>query len=734
MMTLKEINNTPYILLLATFIFLLSEKQDNASINSRQESHPKEEQKVLVVEGENVINSESGFWSGFGIPRSEPVKLFFRNNTIISSNSSGYMLQAGDENPSVYNNKLDGEIISGNRFIWQGTDDKSITHGLFTGYNINALIKYNYLEGTPMGIIRKSDGMSNTSGGIAYNIINDPSKVAVVVKGMNNVNIYNNTFYSERTPFQTWRPLVHIYSNDSPSAPSRGAKIFNNIFYTKHRIYNITIEDKCLEGFECDYNLYYCEEGEPVFRVGEKEMTFSQWRELGYDLHSQILNPEFNNFREFVPSARLDTGKDLGKEWETGLSVKAVWGVEDPEKADQNGKWQVGARIYAEEKGTEYFVAANGNDSNPGTISQPFATWQKGFSAANPGDTVFIRGGSYYPGSENVINVFGSDFFCGVCISRKKGSAGKLITIKAYPGEKPVLDCSKINIPGYKAGIILSDCSYWHLKGLKVIKANQMQGFGAFGIYLISCSNNRLEQIISAHHGGSGIRIGYESEGNLLLNCDAFNCYDSLTIYGNNPYHGGHADGIEVSDIFERNGNERINRLIGCRSWNNSDDGYDFFKCEGIIIMDHCWAWNNGYDDGDGSGFKLGTTKGTPEKLSQRILINCKAFSNSGIGFDQNDANVRMKLENCVSFTNGTYGYNFQWNAVNDTLLNNISYKNGKNDTFMSSQFQEGNSWQKSSKITDSYFLSVSPHGVAGARQKNGSLPKIRFLVPKKSP
>ena len=49
------------------------------------------------------------------------------------------MLQAGDENPSGSNNNLDGEIISGNKFTWNGTDPTSITHGVFTGYNINAI-------------------------------------------------------------------------------------------------------------------------------------------------------------------------------------------------------------------------------------------------------------------------------------------------------------------------------------------------------------------------------------------------------------------------------------------------------------------------------------------------------------------------------------------------------------------------------------------------------------------
>ena len=62
------------------------------------------------------------------------------------------------------NNNLDGEIITGNKFTWSGTDMKCITHGLFAGNNINAVIKYNYLDNVPMGIIRKSaSNMINTA-------------------------------------------------------------------------------------------------------------------------------------------------------------------------------------------------------------------------------------------------------------------------------------------------------------------------------------------------------------------------------------------------------------------------------------------------------------------------------------------------------------------------------------------------------------------------------------------
>ncbi len=313
-------------------------------------------QDVLTISGK-VYTDNSNDWSGVNINRSVPVKLIFKNNSVTSVNALGYLLQAGDEIVSVNNNNLDGEIITGNRFTWNGTNMTSITHGIFTGFNINAIIKYNYCDKIPMGIIRKSNGMTDISGVVAYNIIKNPVAVGMVIKGMNGVKIFNNTFYSTQTKYTapgqgTARGLIDIYMNKDivPNGSAAGTKIFNNIFYTKNQIANIVIYDKeCLTGFESDYNVYYCEAGEPLFRIGGTTYTFKQWQGLGYDTHSKVLNPNFKDLIYFVPASRLDYGKNLGSVFINGLSVTARWGVTDPLTTAQNGIWQVGAVIYAEQ-------------------------------------------------------------------------------------------------------------------------------------------------------------------------------------------------------------------------------------------------------------------------------------------------------------------------------------------------------------------------------------------------
>ena len=45
--------------------------------------------------------------------------------------------------------------------------------------------------------------------------------------------------------------------------------------------------------------------------------------------------------------------------------------------------------------GAVYYVATDGNDSNAGSESKPFATLNKANTVVTAGDTVWIRGGVY---------------------------------------------------------------------------------------------------------------------------------------------------------------------------------------------------------------------------------------------------------------------------------------------------------------------------------------------------
>lgn len=72
----------------------------------------------------------------------------------------------------------------------------------------------------------------------------------------------------------------------------------------------------------------------------------------------------------------------------------------------------------------EYYVATNGSDGGTGqSLSDPFRTIQKALNVVQPGDTVWVRGGTYRESAQAVT----------------EGQATSWITICAYANENPVL-------------------------------------------------------------------------------------------------------------------------------------------------------------------------------------------------------------------------------------------------------------------------------------------------------
>ena len=85
-------------------------------------------QTILTLTGQT-------FSSTYTVPHSSPTTFAFTNNSLTSSNTSGYQLNAGDEIPGSSNDYLDGSVITGNRITYTGAP--SGTHGIFVGYKMD---------------------------------------------------------------------------------------------------------------------------------------------------------------------------------------------------------------------------------------------------------------------------------------------------------------------------------------------------------------------------------------------------------------------------------------------------------------------------------------------------------------------------------------------------------------------------------------------------------------------
>ncbi|MGA9117044.1 MAG: right-handed parallel beta-helix repeat-containing protein [Bacteroidota bacterium] len=345
--------------------------------------------------------------------------------------------------------------------------------------------------------------------------------------------------------------------------------------------------------------------------------------------------------------------------------------------------------------GAQIHVSPAGSDSGDGSITSPYRTIQKGLSAAQPGMTVYLRGGTY-------VNSLTITF-------PRSGLVDQPIRLWAYPGETPVLDFSPQPPSSSMRGVSLGK-NFWHLKGLHVGHA------GDNGIY-ISGSYNTVEQCVLFENEDTGLQISGGGSYNLVLNCDSRGNYDSAS-------HGENADGfapkleIGPGNVFR-----------GCRAYDNADDGWDMFESNQQVVMDSCWAFRNGFNiwgdpsfQGDGNGFKLGGNF----VAAPHLVLHCLAFDNRDKGFDQNNNTAGQTLYNCTGWRNGR---NFVLAAAPATgqhvLKNNLSY--GAAVQIHAGSLQQTNSWQGFT-VTAADFEALDTSAARIPRDPDGSIPRIGLL------
>ena len=133
-----------------------------------------------------------------------------------------------------------------------------------------------------------------------------------------------------------------------------------------------------------------------------------------------------------------------------------------------------------------YYVAIDGNDSNPGTLTQPFLTIQKAAHVMVAGDRAMIRQGTY---NEEVK------------IS-KSGRDGAYITFQNYGSERVIIDGQgKRN----SCITVMNGASYLQFIGLRLTGATA--SWPRAGFYATDNATHLILDRIEADHNGYGIML-----------------------------------------------------------------------------------------------------------------------------------------------------------------------------------------------------------------------------------
>jgi hypothetical protein len=298
--------------------------------------------------------------------------------------------------------------------------------------------------------------------------------------------------------------------------------------------------------------------------------------------------------------------------------------------------------VYA--AGNTYYVAKNGSNSNPGTLSQPWLTIQKAASTVKAGDTVYVRAGTYYE---------------WVIVSNS-GSAGNPITFAAYPGEYPILDASAIPDYGYPVAVFnIWNSAYVSLKGFEIRNNPLYQGVYVYGD---SASNIILQNLKIHGTADSGILIVHD--------------WGSPVPAGTIP--NVTIDGCEVYDTNRLSSSQEPISFVGVSNFevkNSKIHDTNNLK-EGLTLKP---GTNGSVHDNEMYNTKIGIyidSNSTNVNVYNNNIHNCYS-AGIAMGAEQGETQSGISIYNNLSYNNAFGFQALPYNGYKTfSLINNTFYNN----------------------------------------------------------
>lgn len=220
---------------------------------------------------------------------------------------------------------------------------------------------------------------------------------------------------------------------------------------------------------------------------------------------------------------------------------------------------------------TDFYVAANGNDANPGTQAQPWLTTGNMYSRAwVPGDTLNLRGG---------------DTFAGMIYFEATGTAANPIRVRSYGTGRATIT------NGSNAGIYCYNTSGVEIDDLNIVGSNPVHDGISFYSFGARYPHVRIRNC-EVTGWKNGVAVGGDSGGGwsdvLISGVDAHDNRDAGI-----AFYGPQAPNFASADVT----------VTGCRAWDNEGNpastvtntgsGIILGSVDGALV-DLCSAWSNG--------------------------------------------------------------------------------------------------------------------------------------------
>ena len=162
-------------------------------------------------------------------------------------------------------------------------------------------------------------------------------------------------------------------------------------------------------------------------------------------------------------------------------------------------------------RGADFYVSPDGDDANPGTVDKPWRTISRATKYGwptqyrQPGDTVWLRGGLYL-GNANGIDLNG-------IVGAVSGKSNAPITIRAYPGETPVV----AHTTSPYRGAIMKNMAWWVFDGITFSNCYQSMWLeNVTNFVLKNCTFGWMPTDDSSY---AGVLFWGVSQYNVVSNC-----------------------------------------------------------------------------------------------------------------------------------------------------------------------------------------------------------------------
>lgn len=219
-----------------------------------------------------------------------------------------------------------------------------------------------------------------------------------------------------------------------------------------------------------------------------------------------------------------------------------------------------------------YYLAPQGADNAAGSINAPWKNLDQAQNKMGPGDTVFVRGGT----------------FAGVNLNwTKSGTAGKPMVIKAYPKETPIFTGSGLNY------FVQSTGQYIVFDGLE-ISGYTRSAFNPTGGGFLTIRNCNLHNILANEYGA----ITPQNCHDILIENNVFREMGrslDQTLFDHAVYNaaGSHDIVIRNNLFMNSHGGPAINHY-------HTPSPYNVLICNNVFIMT-LGAERSGVFVGDGA-------------------------------------------------------------------------------------------------------------------------------------